>query len=217
MNYPVDCGTPTVGLTTVKLLLISIVSKHNEKFTTIDIKDFYLNTPLARRDYMRLKLINLPESVVHQYNIEVKATKDGYVHVEIKLGMYGLSQSGLIAHQLLEKLPNKKVYKQSDITPGFWTYDWRPICFLLCVNDFGVKYVGKQHAEHLMTVLRDHCKISSDWKGKRYLGMDLDWDYENCKVHLSMLGICRRSTHQIPAQTPTQAARSDIPAHQSKV
>ena len=42
MNYPGDYGTPTVGLTTVKLTSNSIVSTINAKFMTIDIKDFLL-------------------------------------------------------------------------------------------------------------------------------------------------------------------------------
>ena len=57
--------------------------------------------------------------------------------------MYGISQAGLIVHQLLEKTLNKKGYHQSRITPGFWTQERRLICFSLCVDDFGVKYVGK--------------------------------------------------------------------------
>ena len=40
VNYPVDCGTPTVDILTVKLLLNSIVSTLNATFMTIDIKDF---------------------------------------------------------------------------------------------------------------------------------------------------------------------------------
>ena len=56
-----------------------------------------------------------------------------------------------------------------------------------CVDDFGVKYVGKHHAEHLMTVLIENYKISHYWRGKRYLGMDLNWDYGHRKVHLSIL------------------------------
>ena len=44
--YPGDCGTPTVDLLTVKLLLNSVVSTPGAKFMTIDIKDFYLNTPM---------------------------------------------------------------------------------------------------------------------------------------------------------------------------
>ena len=63
VKYPVDCSTPTVELTTVKILLNSIVSTLNAKFITIDIKDFYLNTTMDQSEYMRLKLSNLPESV----------------------------------------------------------------------------------------------------------------------------------------------------------
>ena len=50
---------------------------------TIDIKDFYLNNPMARSEYMRLKLSDLPESLAKHYNLEAKATRDGYVQVEI--------------------------------------------------------------------------------------------------------------------------------------
>ena len=66
VNYPGDCGTPILRLTTVKLLLNNIVLKLNTQFTTIDIKDLYLNTPMVYSEYMRLKLSNLPESVVQQ-------------------------------------------------------------------------------------------------------------------------------------------------------
>ena len=50
-----------------------------------------------------------------------------------------------------------------------------------------MKYVGKHHAKHLVSVLREHYKISHNCKGKRYLGMDLNWDYGHRKVHWSML------------------------------
>ena len=55
-----------MSLTTVKLLLNNIVSTINAHFITIDINDFYLNTLMTRSDYMRLKLGNLPVSVVQQ-------------------------------------------------------------------------------------------------------------------------------------------------------
>ena len=84
-----------------------------------------------------------------------KTTRDGYVYVKIKQGMYGLPQAGIIAQQLIEKLLNKKGYHQSEITPGLWKHKWLPIYFSLCVEDFGVKYFGKYHAENLMSVLRD--------------------------------------------------------------
>ena len=81
VRYPGDRGTPTVELNTVKLLLNSIVSKLNAKSMRIDIKDFYLNTPMAQSEYMRLKLSNLPERVAQHYNLEKKSTRDGYVYV----------------------------------------------------------------------------------------------------------------------------------------
>jgi len=187
INYPGDCGTPTVDLLTVKLLLNSVISTAGAKFMTIDIKDFYLNTPMSRYEYMRLKLSDLPDDIVQHYNLADKVSPDGYVYVEIRRGMYGLPQAGLIAQQLLEKRLNRAGYRQSKLTPGFWTHDWRPVSFTLCVDDFGIKYVGQEHADHLKSVLQEHYTISCDGSGKRYLGLDLDWDYDNRRVHISML------------------------------
>ena len=47
VHYLGDAGTPTANILTVKILLNSIISTPKEKFMTIDIKDFYLNTPMA--------------------------------------------------------------------------------------------------------------------------------------------------------------------------
>ncbi len=38
-----------------------------------------------------------------------------------------------------------------------------------------------------MAVLGTHYTILTNDKGKRYLGIGLDWDYEKRTVHLSML------------------------------
>ena len=57
---------------------------------TIDVKYFYLNTVMERIEYMRLKLSDLPESAVQQYNLESKTTKDSYVYVGITRRFYGL-------------------------------------------------------------------------------------------------------------------------------
>ena len=90
ISYPGDCGTLTVDLLTVKLLLNSIISTLGAKFMTIDINDFYLNTPMARYEYMRLKLCDIPEDVTNHYNLATKVKNDGYVYIEIMRGMYRL-------------------------------------------------------------------------------------------------------------------------------
>ena len=45
------------------------------------------------------------------------------------------------------------------------------------MDDFCVKYVGKEHAEHLIQALGDY-EVETDWNGKKYGGIDLDSDYE---------------------------------------
>jgi hypothetical protein len=91
------------NLLTAKLLLNSIVSTNNAKFMTSDIQDFYLTTPLKRYEYHQLKLDDIPEDVIEAYQLHAKATKDGYVYVEVRKGTYGLPQAGILAQELLEK------------------------------------------------------------------------------------------------------------------
>ena len=47
-----------------------------------------------------------------------------------------------------EKL-NKKGYWQIKLIPGLWLHKWRPISFTFVVDNFGVKYVWREHTEHL--------------------------------------------------------------------
>ena len=125
--YPGDCVTPTVELLTVKLFLNSVISTPDTKFMTIDIKDFYLNTPMERFKYMKLKLSDLPKDFVTLYNLVSKVDKNGCVYLEIRRGMYGLPQAGILAQQLLGEKLNNKGYIQYNIFPGLWTHSWRPI------------------------------------------------------------------------------------------
>ncbi|KAL7476898.1 hypothetical protein ACHAW6_002727, partial [Cyclotella cf. meneghiniana] len=54
-------------------------------------------------------------------------------------------------------------------------HDWRPIQFTLVVDNFGIKYIGIEHPQHLLTVLQEHYKVTTDLKGSRYIGIMLDW------------------------------------------
>ena len=147
---------------TIKLLLNSVISTKDARFMTIDIKDFYLNTPMKRYEYMRLKMSEIPQDFIEEYNLHDKVTTDGYIYLEIRRGMYGLPHAGKIAQDLLEKRLNLKGYRQSKICPGFWKHDWRPICFSLVVDNFGVKCVGREHAQHLMQALEEDYAISHE-------------------------------------------------------
>ena len=80
INYPDDVGTPTADMLTVKLLLNSVISTKGARFMTIYIKDFYLNSPMPRYEYMRLKMADLPQDFIDKYNLQAKVTPDGYVY-----------------------------------------------------------------------------------------------------------------------------------------
>ena len=211
INYPGDCGTPTADLLTVKLLLNSVISTLRAKFMTIDIKDFYLMTPMERREYFRIKLELFPEDVIDEYDLRSLVDDKGYIFCEVQRGMYGLPQAGILAQEQLEIKLNKAGYTQSKITPGFWKHAWRPISFTLVVDDFGIKYVGKEHAEHLISVLKQDYEIDTDWEGTRYLGLTLDWDYTERQVHLSMPGYIAKALLRFAHPTPSKPQHQPHP------
>jgi hypothetical protein len=135
VHYPFDAGMPTADLLTVKLLINSIISMPGAKFFTMDIKNFYLCTPMACYEYMHLKLSDMPDNVIAHYKLLDILTPDGYVYCEIRQGMYGLPQAGIIAQELLAKRLKEHRYSQSKTTPGLWTHEWRPVMFSLVVDD----------------------------------------------------------------------------------
>ena len=96
-----DCSTSTVDLLTVKIQLSSVISTHGAQYMTIDIKDLYIGTPMEIYEYMRVKITDIPDDIIHQYNLQKKVTKDGYVYDEVRKGMYGLPQVGFLSQQLL--------------------------------------------------------------------------------------------------------------------
>ena len=139
LDIDLDCGTSTADLLTVKLLLNSVILTAGAIFMANDIKDFYLNTPLARPEYLRMKLSHFPEDAIDHYNLKDKVDAKGFVYAKCTKGIYGfaagLPHAGIIAQQLSEERLSKHGYHQSKTTPRFWKHKWRPISLLLVVDD----------------------------------------------------------------------------------
>ena len=210
INYPGEVATPTAEMLVAKMLFNSVVSTVGAKFMTMDISDFYLQTPLKRPEYIRMQLSDIPQEIIDEYKLLDKAT-NGCIYIVATKGMYGLPQSGLLANELLEKRLNEKGYKQSKLVPGLWKHKWRPIQFTLVVDDFGVKYVGQEHALHLQETLEQHYKVTKDWSGKRYIGITLDWDYKRRQVHLSMPGYIAKALKQFQRVKPIRKQHAPFP------
>ncbi len=73
------------------------------RFMMMDISNFYLNSLLARPEYVRIKISDIPEEIINEYNLRSKVTESGNVHIKANKGMYGLLQAGLFANELLKK------------------------------------------------------------------------------------------------------------------
>ena len=130
---------------------------------------------------------------------------NGFVYLEIRKAIYGLPQAGILANQLLRQRLRPAGYYEVAHTPGLWKHVTRPIQFTLTVDDFGVKYVGKEHTDHLIATLRRHYDVEEDWDGQLYCGIPLKWDYTNRHVDISMPGYVDKMLahfHHEPPQIP---------------
>jgi hypothetical protein len=102
LDYAGDVATSTANITTFKTLINSTLSTEDAAMVMMDINKYHMGTPLPRYEYMRLLLSRFHEYIVRKYNPNALAV-DGWVYIEIRKGIYGLKQSGLLANQLLQK------------------------------------------------------------------------------------------------------------------
>jgi hypothetical protein len=126
IEYPGYKSTRTSGLTTAKNIINIVISTLGAKFLDIDIKNFYLNTPLGRIEYMVINLSYLPQETIDKYDV-IDLAQDGKVYKEIQKGMYGLPQAGILANELLQRNLAKDGYRPTQHTHGLWKHDNRPI------------------------------------------------------------------------------------------
>jgi hypothetical protein len=205
LDYPGATSTPTAKLTTAKCVLNSTISTSNARFMVVDIKDFHLNTPLKRYEYMRLPLAMIPDEIIKQYQLRQLATSDGWVYIKIRKGMYGLKQAGILANQRLQKHLATHGYFPTPRTPGLWKNTTCNVSFSLVVDDFGAKYVGKENAQHLVDALATLYEVATDWAGKLYCGLTIQWNYPERHVNISMPGYVEAALHKFQHPSPTKA------------
>jgi hypothetical protein len=205
IDYPGDVSTRTAEMDTIKILLNSVVSTPEAKFCGMDITNFYLDTPLDRYEYVRIPINLVPSEIIDEYKVKDKVTDDGFIYAEIRKGMYGLPQAGILANKLLKARLEPHGYTECIHTPGLWRHNTRPIMFALVVDDFAVQYTGREHAQHLLAALKqDYEAVTVDWDGKLFCGITLEWDYLNRTVDLSMPGYVADALAEFQHETPVR-------------
>ena len=90
LDYPGDPSSPAVSLLNMKIHINSTISraKHNARYMCIDIKNFYLGTPMKYFQYIRIHKKIIPQEVLDKYDIIFD--NRNFTNVEIRRGIYGL-------------------------------------------------------------------------------------------------------------------------------
>ena len=70
----------------------------NAKYMCVNVRNFYLGTPLDQYEYTKMPLSISPEHVIEQYDLRSKA-KNGFVYLEIRKAIYGLPQAGALGNK----------------------------------------------------------------------------------------------------------------------
>jgi hypothetical protein len=78
IDYPGDKSTRSAELQTTKILFNSIVSTPDAQFCTMDITNFYLNTPLEQPEYLWIPVALIPTEIMNEYKLAEKI-KNGNV------------------------------------------------------------------------------------------------------------------------------------------
>ena len=88
-DYKGETSTHTVDVTTVKMHLQSVLSTVGGKYMGLDLKYFYLATPMKEFKYARIKAESISKEMMDKYNLW-DLVDNGYRYIEIRKGTYGL-------------------------------------------------------------------------------------------------------------------------------
>jgi hypothetical protein len=194
LDYPGDPSSPSTSILTTKLHLNSTISdaKKGARYFTLDVKNFFLGSPMDYFQYARVHASLIPKEVFDEYpDLVIEA--HGYVYFEARKGIYGLKEAGLLAFKHLVNNLKPHVYEPMPYTPGLWRHTSRPTTFTLCVDDFGIKYFSKDDANHLIKAIQTNYETTIDWTGSLYCGLNLQWNYKDGYVDVSMEGYVKRA------------------------
>ena len=141
IHYPEDVGTTTADLLLIKIFLNTVLSTQGDKFANANISNLYLGTSLHHLEYAKIRLSDIPDKVMEEYNLREKKTADGCVYIKVTKGMYGLPQARSLVHNLLKQRLDQEGYFKSLLVPGLWKHKTCQLQYVLVVDDFEIKYL----------------------------------------------------------------------------
>ena len=113
---------------------------------------------------MKIALDIIPDEIIFQYNLHAMSP-NGWVYMEIRKVLLGLKYACHIENDRLYLNLSNFGYAPVARTPSLWKHTTKNIIFSLVVDNFGVKYVGKENADNMIQALKKLYNIYIYWDG----------------------------------------------------
>jgi hypothetical protein len=160
---------------------------------------------LPNPKYVCIKISDIPAEFIGKYKLTGQDW-DGLIYFEIRQDCYNLPQAGILPKNLLcACLEAKGFYEVASIL-GLGHHKWQPIQFCLIADNFGVEYVGLEHFNYLIGVLKKFHGVQYNMDGNKCASIDIEWDYAARCCHISMPGyistLLLKFKHPHPAKPP---------------
>jgi hypothetical protein len=195
-RLPASCppSTPTASLTAVNVMLNSTVSD-NAFFGSVDLKDFYLGTPvdlpLSQRQFIRIDVGTYSPAVLSRLSLlpflKTAASGKRFIVFRIDQTMYGLKEAGKLSNLRLVSLLSFAGFIETR-TSCLFRHLTRPIAFVLVVDDFGIKYQNRDDFDYLVSSLSRLYQVKASPVATKFLGFTLDHDRAQRTLTLSYPG-----------------------------
>ena len=106
---------------------------------------------MSNYQYMKIPLNYFIQEIREEYDI-MNLFYKRYVYIEIRRGMYGIKDAGILAFNYVVENLAPYVYHPVKYIAGFWEHETRNTIFVLCA-DFVIKYDNQDDLDHLLNTL----------------------------------------------------------------
>jgi hypothetical protein len=69
LDYPGEVATKTADLPVTKVIINSVISTKAALYMNMDIKNYYLGTPMGRYEYVKIVVSMVPNRIMEEYNL----------------------------------------------------------------------------------------------------------------------------------------------------
>jgi hypothetical protein len=211
VTYDGETAAQTAAMSTVKILFNAIASE-KAKALCLEIKDFYLGTPMAKPVYVNILLRQISITAQKKHGIyDPAADQDrDSVYARADKTIYGLPQAGLLSQQRLVGHLADHGYLPCEHTPCLFRHRTRDVTFALVVDDFAVKYQREEDAEHFLATLRILYQIKVDHAFKKFVGFAITYDPIASTCGISMPGYVEQALRRFKVTKKTASTNSPV-------